>query len=621
MSLFQRMFEALPSENTNRTTISQVPAQLLESFVPGYAVISKLILNSSGVDITGIGSLSLTAFLSFTAASYLLGHVRRYCDEYLTSSVCIEENDLLFDSFVAWLAAQESTTAARKLMVKAGFSRYRSDESDDYEPTSQTEDDKPRWINYSSRVALEPTQYMPDRGFYWFFWSHHLFWMDRQQKTMVYGGNNGSTWFGHRDTLRIKTIGTSTRPIKNLIQEVKQSRGKHNKSRTQVMRPQADGPTQKEWRTIATRPSRPVETVILDQRQKDDVLDDINEFLHPRTAKWYAARGIPFRRGYLFHGPPGSGKSSFAWAIAGVFGLGIYCISLADPSLTEDQLGFLFSELPGRCVVLLEDIDTAGLEKREKMVDATGDKTKTGVTLSGLLNVIDGVAAQEGRVLVMTTNFIDNLDDALIRPGRIDRKVAFTLAATEQIAELFVRMYSLDNDIPQTRSKQPQEATPKPRQPSASTIDLAKVLMPDLTEDQWSLLSDSFKDLHNLQDDQPRKTDPEKHDSPALSPVSPVLPPLTVHHGPQIPTDLKSIAHTFASQLPSLTFSPAEIQGFLLIHKKDPLKALAEVASWRDGVLASKVKKANTKREEEMKTNRSSVNSELTKVGAEEAPG
>ena len=173
-----------------------------------------------------------------------------------------------------------------------------------------------------------------------------------------------------------------------------------------------------------------METVVLDESRKMEVLADINEYLNPATARWYANRGIPYRRGYLFFGPPGCGKSSLTFALAGVFGLDIHVVSLLEPTLTEEELGMLFTNLPARCIVLLEDIDTAGLvrsneeeekeqepekEKSEKGRDGRGkhwgdeglnvasltkalkraneqseEEKKKGVSLSGLLNIIDG---------------------------------------------------------------------------------------------------------------------------------------------------------------------------------------------------------------------------------------
>lgn len=97
----------------------------------------------------------------------------------------------------------------------------------------------------------------------------------------------------------------------------------------------------------------------------------------------------------------------------------------------------LFSNLPKECIVLLEDVDSAGLENRGQTLklDKDGKPQATQkISLSGLLNAIDGVAAPEGRILIMTTNHLDKLDPALIRPGRVDMKFLLDFAS-KQIAE------------------------------------------------------------------------------------------------------------------------------------------------------------------------------------------
>jgi len=152
---------------------------------------------------------------------------------------------------------------------------------------------------------------------------------------------------------------------------------------------------------------------------------------------------------------PGTGKTSLAFALAGVFGLSIYSISLADPDMVESELVNLFSTLPKRCVVLLEEIDAAGIKRNgiegcepglnrttaRQVSGSTNSNSHKGLSLSGLLNAIDGVASQEGRVLIMTTNIPDALDPASIRPGRIDMRVHFEYATRSQIRELFISMY------------------------------------------------------------------------------------------------------------------------------------------------------------------------------------
>lgn len=276
----------------------------------------------------------------------------------------------------------------------------------------------------------------------WFWHKGYLFVFYRQ-KHVVSNGSNGF----EEDKLTVTVPGRSTAPIKKLINEVRGHYIAKEENLTMVRRPLSGGQRRffYPWAKVASRPSRSIETVALNPEEKSKVLDDINEYLHPDTQDWYADRGIPYRRGYLFSGPPGTGKTSMSSVIAGVFGLDIHCISLLDPTLSEDDLLHLFSNLPRRCAVLLEDIDAAGLERKEAKTlkeNTTDEKQGSSISLSGLLNAIDGVASPEGRVLLMTTNHVEKIDGALIRPGRVDMHIEFSLATRTQAEEIFARMYS-----------------------------------------------------------------------------------------------------------------------------------------------------------------------------------
>lgn len=163
--------------------------------------------------------------------------------------------------------------------------------------------------------------------------------------------------------------------------------------------------------------------------------------------------------GKLFYDPPGTGKASLSFAIAGIFGLDIYCISLQEPTITEEDLFSMFNDLPEQCVVLLEDIDGAGLAARDKLANSKrkylssqdsfsseDDELKASpsghISVSSLLNIIDGVSSHEGRVLIMTSNHVEHLDDALLRPGRIDLKIQFSLTSRKQAEDIFLQIFS-----------------------------------------------------------------------------------------------------------------------------------------------------------------------------------
>lgn len=182
---------------------------------------------------------------------------------------------------------------------------------------------------------------------------------------------------------------------------------------------------------------RPFKSVVLEQGLATTVLSDVKEFLNAR--EWYLDRGIPYRRGYLLYGPPGTGKTSFVQALAGELDFNIAMLSLSQRGLTDDLLNHLLLSVPQRTIVLLEDIDAAFVNRRQRDEDGYSGAT---VTFSGLLNALDGVASAEERVIFMTTNHKDQLDPALIRPGRVDMSVHLGNATAWQIEKLWDRFYA-----------------------------------------------------------------------------------------------------------------------------------------------------------------------------------
>jgi chaperone BCS1 len=191
-----------------------------------------------------------------------------------------------------------------------------------------------------------------------------------------------------------------------------------------------------EWRPFGQpRRKRLLESVILDQGIKERLVTDVEDFLD--TGSWYYDRGIPYRRGYLLYGPPGSGKSSVIQALAGELDYNICILNLSEVTLTDDRLNHLMNHVPERSILLLEDIDSAFSDR--KQTDDQG--YMSGVTFSGLLNALDGVASADERLIFMTTNHPERLDPALIRPGRVDYKECIDNATEYQARRMFLRFY------------------------------------------------------------------------------------------------------------------------------------------------------------------------------------
>lgn len=197
------------------------------------------------------------------------------------------------------------------------------------------------------------------------------------------------------------------------------------------------------WRKLRGANKRPLTSVMLPDGQSEELMSDVHWFLHSRES--YNSCNVPYRRGYCFYGLAGSGKTSTVMAIASELNLSLYVLPLSLPNMDDQQLSSLMLMVRPGSVILLEDVDAANLT-RETVVQESSSPTKSsGITLSGLLNCLDGVAAQEGCLIFMTTNHIEKLDSALIRPGRVDVQVEFKNATASQITRAYHNFFPNSN--------------------------------------------------------------------------------------------------------------------------------------------------------------------------------
>lgn len=199
--------------------------------------------------------------------------------------------------------------------------------------------------------------------------------------------------------------------------------------------------------------ARPMASVFHPPELMEDLLEDIETFLRSKAV--YEELGIPYRRGYLLSGPPGTGKSSLILAVASHFGMPIYLVPLRGAEITGEQLAQMLANCRKPSLVALEDADCL------KVATSRASNTTDGLTMADLLNVVDGIGASEDRVLFMTANHPEVLDAALTRAGRIDRKIFIGYARDEELRSFYERM-ARSHAVPpwpEFRAALPRQAT------------------------------------------------------------------------------------------------------------------------------------------------------------------
>lgn len=183
-----------------------------------------------------------------------------------------------------------------------------------------------------------------------------------------------------------------------------------------------------EWMRYNKIPSRTLDTVYFDEKQKHKLRTDIMEFL--KMEKEYDEFGIPYKKNYLLTGIPGSGKTSMIKAMCREIGYNL-CIFSINHDMDNNTALSAFRDIPPKSVLLFEDIDCL-FDKRTSTSD-----NKSGFTFSNLLNLLDGVFCRKGLIAFITTNHPENLDHALLRQGRTDMIIHMNYPKKIDVKHLF----------------------------------------------------------------------------------------------------------------------------------------------------------------------------------------
>lgn len=248
------------------------------------------------------------------------------------------------------------------------------------------------------------------------------------------------------------------------------------------------------------------DTLAMDEEIKSSLIDDLSSFV--KGKEYYDRIGKAWKRGYLLYGPPGTGKSSLIAAMANHLNYDIYDLDLTEVR-SNSNLRSLLLGMSGRSILVIEDIDCGmKLENREKGEEKENKHNR--VTLSGLLNFLDGIwsCCGEERIIVVTTNHIDKLDAALLRPGRMDMHIHMSYCRLSVFKQLVynylgIRQHEMFEQIGQLLEK--VEVTPaevagellKSKNPTISLQCLVEFLETKIAERERLKPEEEPKDATN----------------------------------------------------------------------------------------------------------------------------
>ncbi len=167
---------------------------------------------------------------------------------------------------------------------------------------------------------------------------------------------------------------------------------------------------------------------------KEELIQDIGSFFS--TKEWYHKRLITHKRGYMFYGDPGNGKTTFVQELAHIFKKDIYYLNVGAFA-NDGQLMNALQMAEEGGIFLLEDADVL-IPEREETPES---KLNIKVSFDTLLNVLDGFLSKEGNIFIMTSNHIEKFDPAIIREGRIDVKVKFENPKKEIVEQYISNFY------------------------------------------------------------------------------------------------------------------------------------------------------------------------------------
>jgi chaperone BCS1 len=365
-------------------------------------------LTKSNPVIAGAASLYGLAVVTYVLKD-IPGTIWSKIKRELTTTLVINSSDTIYYDFLKWVSINKNHSFVRNFNY-TNLSRY----------------------GYGDSVVSI------GYGRIYFMLGGHFFAMDRNK---VDANNTADK----KEVISLTLLGRNKKVLENLFEIIQ------NSSKTESKYTKLYHYRDKIWQVFSQCYKRNLDTVIVEKEIKNGLLKTIDSFINSK--EWYLEKGVPWRLGIMLSGPPGTGKTSLVKALCSHYNKDLYIVNLI--SMSDNLLRDALSSVPEGAIVVIEDIDAGGVGVTRKAdvvgpgaapgaAPGAGEPEVMGVTLSGVLNAIDGVASGEGRILIATTNHIENLDWALIREGRFDFKAKIGYMTDETYREYLERFYDVD---------------------------------------------------------------------------------------------------------------------------------------------------------------------------------
>jgi mitochondrial chaperone BCS1 len=341
--------------------------------------------------VIGIWGLGVVTFLLRTVPYRVFSFFKRQC----TTTLVLNSHDQIYFDFIRWTSENNLHSFVRNLNFT----------------------NNSRWGCGSAMISV-------GYGTSFFVFNKRLFFMTRQQES-------ANQTEKIKETIRINMFGRNHTLMEKLCVEVVKYNKKDDETNVYCWH-------QDMWQLMSQHTKRNFDTISLPKGTKTKIKKHIKDFKDKKS--WYTQNGIPYRTGILLYGPPGTGKTSLIKAISSFLDKSLYVLNLN--SMSDKTLTAALSFVPKGGIIAIEDIDACGLKNRKTKVETSETELLfNDLTLSGVLNAIDGISSSDDRILISTTNYIERLDDALIRPGRFDLKIKIDFMTKEILTEYLLRFF------------------------------------------------------------------------------------------------------------------------------------------------------------------------------------